>query len=144
MLDSLKKFRFKKEGVEPTPEEAEEEKAKFQRLRHGLGIQLYGKTEEGECCKYAGEWHQGQVHGDGHYVYPDGSQYRGNFDHGVFSGLGEYTWPIKASNGLKANHCFKGTWVDGKMHGKGEFKHADGHVLKGFFANNLFELVSGK
>lgn len=26
------------------------------------------------------------------------------------------------------------------MHGKGQFKHADGHELNGYFANNLFEL----
>ena len=29
-------------------------------------------------------------------------------------------------------------WVDGKMQGKGEFKHADGHALKGYFSNNLY------
>jgi len=115
MLASLTKYKFKKDGHDATPEETEEEKKKFRQVRHGLGIQLYGKTASGETCKYAGQWHKGVVHGDGHYVYPDGSQYRGNFNNGVFHGIGEYSWPLTASKGLKNRHVYKGEWVDGKM-----------------------------
>ena len=101
-------------------------------MRHGLGIQLYGKTSSGSTCKYAGEWCRDKVEGDGHYVYPDGSEFKGNFNNGVFQGHGMYTWPSK--------HCFIGDWVDGKMHGSGEFTHENGQKLKGSFANNMFEL----
>lgn len=55
----------------------EEEKLKYNKLRHGLGIQLYGKTEDGLTCKYAGEWYLDEKTGDGHSIFPDGSEYRG-------------------------------------------------------------------
>jgi hypothetical protein len=141
MLDTLDKFKMKKDGVELAGEELEEEKNKYKRRRHGLGIQLFGKNKEGKDSKYAGEWENDQVHGDGHYVYHDGSEYKGNFNYGVFQGFGEFQWPLSASEGLKKKHVYKGMWENGKMHGKGEFIHADGRALKGYFANNLFELT---
>jgi hypothetical protein len=87
----------KEGGVEATPEEIQAEKDKFKKMRHGVGIQLFGKDSQGNNIKYAGEWDCDKVHGDGHYVYPDGSQYKGNFNYGNFHGIGEYTWPKETS-----------------------------------------------
>lgn len=143
MLDTLDKLKIKKEG-EVTPEELEEEKAKYNCFRHGVGIQLFGKNSEGVTCKYAGEWCKDKVHGDGHYIYPDGSMFKGNFNNGIFEGYGIYQWPLSQSNGLKKRHQYKGIWVSGKMHGKGEFTHADGSCLQGTFANNQFEKCVNK
>ena len=66
-------------------------------MRHGVGIQLFGKDSKGQSIKYAGEWDRDRVHGDGHYVYPDGSEYKGNFHYGAFHGVGEYIWPASKS-----------------------------------------------
>ena len=73
--------------------------------------------------------------GDGHYIYEDGSEYKGNFKNGKFDGIGIYHWPIDPET--KTGHSYKGFWLDGKMHGKGEFYHKDGMKMKGAFANNL-------
>jgi len=43
-----------KESIEDIEEE--EERAKYTRVRHGAGIQLFGKNGKGVTCKYAGEW----------------------------------------------------------------------------------------
>lgn len=120
--------------------EEEEEKEKYKKVRHGVGIQLYPKTEDGIQCKYAGQWVKDIKTGDAHAVYPDGSEYRGNLVKGVFNGKGMYIWPASKSGGDgDKRHKYVGDWLDGKMHGKGEFKNAiDGTVLKGFFAKNLY------
>jgi hypothetical protein len=93
-VDDLKEVKVVKEGgAEATPEELQAEKDKYKRTRQGVGIQLFGKDSKGNNIKYAGEWDRDRVHGDGHYVYPDGSQYKGNFKYGSFNGHGEFTWP---------------------------------------------------
>ena len=119
--------------------EEEEEKAKYTKVRHECGVQLYGKTASGVTCKYAGEWVKDTKTGDAHCIYPDGSEYKGNFLDGVFNGQGHFWWPTAKTQGnSNERHCYLGMWVDGKMQGKGEFVHADGHTLKGYFANNFF------
>ena len=64
--------------------EEEEEKAKYLKVRHGVGIQMYGKNESGVTMKYAGEWEKNEKMGDAHCVYADGSEYKGNSIKGVF------------------------------------------------------------
>lgn len=91
-----------------------EELAKYVKVRHGAGIQLYGKNPSGVTCKYAGEWDKDQKTGDGHSVFPDGSEYRGYSIKSVFNGLGTYQWPpVKEGTRPK----YSGKWVDGKMNG---------------------------
>ena len=87
--------------------------------------------------KYAGEWDKDQRTGDGHQVYFDGSQYKGNFKNGIFNDYGCFWWsPANSKSGKP--HFYKGFWLDGKMHGKGEFTHGDSQdVHAGYFANNL-------
>lgn len=130
--------------------EAEEERAKFMRVRHGAGIQLYGNPQKkgGIVCKYAGEWDKDKKMGDSHQVFADGSEYKGNVINGVFQGRGMYDWPASGEDftlsegGDVKRHHYLGNWKDGKMHGKGEFQHAKGHVLKGIFVNNLYCHIS--
>lgn len=100
---------------------------------------MFGKSPEGIACKYAGEWERDQIHGDGHYVYPDGSEYKGNFVKGKFNGVGMFWWPVDAAKGHAQKNHYKGEWLEGKMNGKGQFTHALGHSYKGYFSNNLFE-----
>lgn len=122
--------------------EDEEQKQMWEKVRHGCGIQLFGKSEGGVTCKYAGEWVRDERTGDGHQVYPDGSEYKGDFVKGVFNGMGLFWWPGSKSQST-ARHHYKGFWHEGKMHGKGEFRHADtGDCYKGFFANNLYAYSS--
>jgi hypothetical protein len=76
-------------------------------------------------------------------VFQDGSEYQGNFEHGVFQGYGRYAWPKQTSKGsaVTEQHCghwYQGDWTDGKMDGEGEFHHREGHVLKPHFRGNLF------
>ena len=77
--------------------EEEEEKEKYKKVRHGKGIQLYPQTPEGIQCKYAGEWVKDIKTGDAHAIYPDGSEYKGNFVKSVFDGKGMYLWPAGRS-----------------------------------------------
>lgn len=98
-----------------TSEMDEEEKAKYMKVRHGAGIQIYGKRDEnGVTCKYAGEWVKDEKTGDGHSVFPDGSEYRGYAIKSVFNGEGIYKW--KAVDGGE-RPTYLGKWRDGKMNG---------------------------
>jgi len=61
----------------------EKDKEDCKRVRHGYGIQLFGKTNtqlgNEILCKYAGQWDRNKKHGEGQCVYPDGSEFRGHF-----------------------------------------------------------------
>ena len=116
-------------------EMTEEERAKYSKVRHGLGIQLYGKNPQGVTCKYAGEWYADEKTGDGHSVFPNGAEYKGYCVKGIFNGKGQYLWPCDESG---KRHQYLGDCVAGKMNGQGEFTHKDGHMLKGTFVNNQY------
>ena len=94
--------------------------------------------------KYAGQWHFGSRHGDGHQVSADGSEYRGNLHFGQFHGYGQFSWPKQLSQSVTSEkmlgHTYTGNWKMGMMHGEGQFNHAEGQCLKPHFANNLFKL----
>ena len=56
----------------------------------------------------------------------------------MFDGKGMFWWPIADGKG-KNRHYYNGVYLEGKMHGKGEFKNGvDNQILKGYFANNLY------
>lgn len=106
---------------------SEELKAKLQVLRHGYGIQIYP-----DKSRYAGVWHFDKQHGDGHLVFADGSEYKGNLNNGQFDGYGKFTWPKMTDDPNlqdQVGHCYIGSWKYGKMHGEGKFLHAQGHEL---------------
>ncbi len=58
------------------PEESiEERKKSVTSVRHGFGIQLYGRNPEAgdKLCYYAGKWSKDQKSGDGSIlIFPDG------------------------------------------------------------------------
>jgi hypothetical protein len=56
--------------------------------------------------------------------------YIGSFKDNLMHGQGQMVMPD--------NSRFRGEWKEGKMDGEGEFKHHDGHVLKGLFKNNYY------
>jgi hypothetical protein len=62
--------------------------------------------------------------------FPDKSIFEGSFNQDEFDGFGKYTWGN--------NDVYIGEWKMGKMDGEGEFKHNDGHILKGIFKQNYF------
>jgi hypothetical protein len=59
----------------------------------------------------------------GHFTYPDGSKYVGEFWHNERHGQGTYTY----SNGAK----YVGEWRDGKRHGQGTLTFPDGEKYVG-------------
>ena len=56
------------------------------------------------------------------FLLSNGSSYEGKFLDGKF------IWKIR--------HVYIGAWKGGKTEGEGEFKHQDGHILRGSFNNN--------
>jgi MORN repeat len=87
----------------------------IRRIRHGIGVQLFGTTEENVMCKYEGHWKLDKKHGLGICTYPDKSVYNGNMVEDVRIGYGKYTWP----NG----DVYDGNWKEEKMEGGGKFYH---------------------
>ncbi|XP_004520806.1 uncharacterized protein LOC101454612 [Ceratitis capitata] len=70
------------------------------------------------------------MEGYGKYLYPDGSQYKGNFKNGKFHGIGEMT--------LTKPYHFKfiGEFDNGKLVQMQEMYYADGLKLKAKFEND--------
>jgi hypothetical protein len=95
---------------------AEDLKPLLLTVRHGFGIQIY--AEGGG--RYAGDWHNNQITGDGHLVYRDGSEYRGSFINGVRNGHGLFFWPKQSESG-ETGHIYIGQWRDGMLNGAGRF-----------------------
>lgn len=131
--------------VEDVSQVDEELLPKLVTVRHGCGIQI----QADKVSKYAGQWYYGARHGDGHLVNPDGSEYRGNLFFGQFDGYGQFMWPKSLQAGSSVDtekqlgHSYLGNWKMGMMHGKGEFHHSEGQILKPTFVNNLFNLQEG-
>ena len=114
--------------------EGDGQQMKFRRIRHGLGINWYGRTEgEGTLCRYEGHWDRDKKHGEGFLVFPDGSTYQGSFKNDIIEGYGLFMWKHKG-------HKYEGNWRDGRMEGGGEFTHASGAKYKGSFFNNYFDM----
>ena len=67
---------------------------------------------------YEGPLKNGEPHGVGKWVHPDGTSYKGDFYEGKIQGYGEYTFP----NGV----VYIGELRNGKAHGEGIMIHPDG------------------
>lgn len=102
----------------------------MKRVRHGNGIQLYGKTQTGETCRYEGQWELDRRTGRGSCLFPDGTRYAGDFKLNVIHGHGHFTWVD--------GHSYNGEWVSGRMEGNGEFSYPSGQVIKGRFIDNQY------
>lgn len=90
-------------------------------VRHGHGIQLYGRNGADKLCYFSGKWDKDLKHGDGGLlIFPDGvSQYIGGFRNNVFEGQGDLV--LKVGEG--APHHYTGGFKEGKLEGKGKFEH---------------------
>ena len=72
---------------------------------------------------YTGQIQDGQMHGQGTLVYPNGERYEGQWNFGKRHGFGTYYY---ADGGR-----YEGEWVDDKIHGKGKSVYANGNVYEG-------------
>lgn len=79
-----------------------------------------GKCLKGDCST-----------GYGEYLYPNGTRYVGNFEHGKPNGKGIMYF----ANGNK----YLGDWVNETRQGKGRLILAEGHTYTGEFLNNQFD-----
>ena len=77
------------------------------------GKQLFPNGE-----KYAGEFNNGKISGQGTYTWLNGDQYIGQFVDGSTNGYGSLTFAI--------GDTYIGEVKDNQFHGQGTFTHADG------------------
>lgn len=105
----------------------------LKRVRHGIGIQLFGTTDDNLLCKYEGEWDRDQRSGEGFCIFPDKSVYHGTLRNSIKDGYGKFKWP----NG----DAYEGNWKAERMDGGGKFTHSTGNVLVGVYKNNYFHKV---
>jgi len=108
------------------------EEKKYQ-IRHGNGIEVYGKTSSGDISRYEGQWDHNKKSGKGKCIFLDGSYYIGEYHNNCINGKGTFTW----SNGATYN----GEWIKGRMSGQGEYKN-NKIVHKGTFINGYYLDVS--
>ena len=65
----------------------------------------------------------------GHWINPNGDQYKGEFLLNVFEGHGQYTFG--------SGDIYVGEFRNGKISGYGEYLYLNGEVYKGIFENGL-------
>mmetsp|Transcript_1641 Transcript_1641/g.1140 ORF Transcript_1641/g.1140 Transcript_1641/m.1140 type:complete len:106 (-) Transcript_1641:784-1101(-) len=87
-------------------------------MRHGYGVQIFGKTANNNVCKYEGNWNKDRKQGQGNSVFPDDSMYSGDWTADTFNGFGKFIW----NNGC----TYEGYWKQGRMEGMGIFRHPSG------------------
>ncbi len=92
-----------------------------------------------------GEWNDdGQRHGFGQLIFSDHSKYRGQFENGLFSGLGCVNYPDGSKYLQRKNNFlffeeyysrYYGEFFQGLYHGLGVFIRCDGMKYEGQFQN---------
>ena len=82
--------------------------------------------------KYAGEFVDGEIHGNGTRLYDDGTEYIGMFVKGEKNGYGEITYGRRNVR----EEYYKGNWDMNVRSGFGQLLLRNGQVLKGNFINN--------
>ena len=103
---------------------------------------------------YLGKIADGKRNGPGKLIYPDGTQYEGNFKDNEFDGYGIYKCKLyiykgnyisgkKNGNGqyedLIKKSIYDGEFLDDKKNGYGIEKLSDGSIYKGDFKNDVKE-----
>ena len=102
---------------------------------------------------YEGSWKDGNMEGEGKYVFEDGSIFKGsfksNFQHGkgqatyhcgtIYIGEWQNGYPhgkgrVVYKNGL----IYEGTWKSGRRHGKGLLSYPNGSYYEGGFSKGKF------
>ena len=89
---------------------------------HGQGTFIFADGN-----KLVGQWKDGGLHGQGTYTWPSGTKYVGEFKDGKQHGQGTSTW----ANGNK----YVGEFKDGKQHGQGTTTYASGAKYVGEYKN---------
>lgn len=111
-------------------------------MRHGIGTltlddkifianwdedTMHGVVEVrfNDGLRFIGRWDYGVRYDKGLSIYPDNSEYAGEFKEWRRHGHGELFYPDGSS--------YKGWWQNDKQHGSGVIKYADGSVFLGNF-----------
>ena len=82
------------------------------------------KKNSGE--EYKGDWHNGQMSGNGELRYGNGDVYKGEFEDGQRHGTGEFYEE-------KTKKTYRGPWVYGEQHGIGELLELSGRRVEALF-----------
>ena len=88
----------------------------------------YGEYKYDEGNTYKGQFHNGEPHGTGSSLMPNGDGNSGNWSKGLPNGAGTYL----SDNGKTK---YIGEFLNGKPHGKGSMISKEGSVYEGHFAN---------
>ena len=101
---------------------------------------------------YKGEIVEGEMHGQGSYIFNTGTRYQGSFKNNVMEGKGKLTYINgKVYEGTFYNNVLEGPgackwengdfyvgeFENGKMHGRGCYIWENGNRFDGLFENNL-------
>lgn len=78
---------------------------------------------------FRGETRNGQAHGHGRMVWPDGSCFEGEWAEGVPHGEGEVVWADGS--------YYQGAWADGGRHGYGLHESATGEIYVGEWSHDV-------
>jgi hypothetical protein len=90
----------------------------------------YGEFTYNEGNTYKGKFVNGEPHGEGSSLMPNGDGYKGQWQNGLPNGTGIYI----SDNG---NRRYEGKFLDGKPHGKGVMISKEGSTYKGEFSNGI-------
>ena len=92
---------------------------------HGNGMQYRADGSKAA----SGQWRNGELHGRGEQIHPDGSRYEGEFTNGWHNGVGRRTW----ANG----DVHEGEWAADEASGFGIKWRWDGSLVQcGRWAEN--------
>ena len=114
--------------------------------------QLNGKGRKIDSNGMAveGEFKDGQLDGEAKMTRKDGAKFEGNYENGVLSGKGKEQWQDGVAyegeylDGKRhgqgklttADGVYTGSFRQGKIHGKGVYRFANGNVFKGAWKAN--------
>ena len=87
---------------------------------NGQGVYIWADED-----RYEGQFKNGKSNGQGVYIWADGSRYEGQFKDGKPNGQGVGTY--------KDGNRYEGQFKDGKRHGQGVYLWADGDRYEGQF-----------
>lgn len=77
--------------------------------------------------QYFGEHQEGVFSGEGRIIWPGGGSYHGSFDNGLFSGFGRLQ--------MLSGDYYEGEFVEGLLSGQGKLVTVNGDVFEGEFDN---------
>lgn len=97
----------------------------------GFGTYYYSSSNPSKPgARYIGEFRENQRSGVGRYIWPDGSEFNGNWNQDQMT-HGDFIWPDGSS--------YSGGFKDSKRSGPGLLRASDGFVYDGMWDNNAME-----